>query len=186
MLLMCASVWRVELWRSRPQHVQSAQERPDVDCRDESSFDVADDLLQFAAVTHGRAGDEAFGGEPLLELNAATRGPRAIEEPDEVLESVFVPRSVTSARRSWAFEKCEALKSLQKSVTDCTHCWSDALTVKLRFTWPARLRDTPPNVPTTKKSSVCQPRRSVWKLTSTTVLSIAIGGIAPTRSCASQ
>ena len=68
------------------QHVESAQERPDVGCRDGFSFDIADDLLQLATVAHGLLGDEALGGESLLELDAATGGPRAIEEPDEVLE----------------------------------------------------------------------------------------------------
>jgi hypothetical protein len=63
---------------------------------------------------------------------------------------------------------------------------SDALTVKLRFTWPAMLRTAPPAAHTIKKSSVYQPRRSVWKVTSATVASIRIGGMAPTKSCASQ
>ena len=87
------------------QHVESAQERPDVGCRDEFSFDVADDFLQLAAVAHGRVGDEAFGGEPLLELDAATRRPRAIEEPDEVLE-----KRIRTAQR----DKREAVVVLRK------------------------------------------------------------------------
>ena len=85
--------------------MESAQERPDVGCRDEFSFDVADDFLQLAAVAHRRVGDEAFGGKPLLELDAATRGPRAIEEPDEVLE-----KRLRTAQR----DKREAVVFLRK------------------------------------------------------------------------
>ena len=68
------------------QHVESAQERPDVGCRDGFSLDIADDLFQLVAVAHGSCGNEAFGGEPLLELDAVTRSPRAIEQSDVVLE----------------------------------------------------------------------------------------------------
>ena len=85
--------------------MQSAQERPDVGWRDEFSFDVADDFLQFAAVAHGRAGDEAFSGETLFELATATRGPRAIEEPGEVLE-----KRIRTAQR----DKGEAVVILRK------------------------------------------------------------------------
>src|SRR5207244_2307443 len=75
-------------------HMQSAQERPNVGCRNGLGFDVANNSLQFAAVAHRRVGDEAFRTEPLLELGAVTRGTRAIEQADEVLQ-----KSIRAAQR---------------------------------------------------------------------------------------
>src|SRR5260221_10242380 len=67
------------------------------------------------------------------------------------------------------------------------HSSSLALTVKLRFTWAASLRRTPPAPSQViRRSSVFQPRCSVWKLTSMTWVSMRIGGMAESSNCASQ
>jgi hypothetical protein len=107
--------------------------------------------------------------------------------PAKCSSRVFVPRCVTRTSRSFSCENSVPLKSVQKSPTVLVHSSSAALTVKLRFTWPASLRENPPaRAQTARKSSVCRPRCSVWKLTSLSVVSMRMGGIAPTKSCANQ
>jgi len=67
------------------------------------------------------------------------------------------------------------------------HSSSAALMVKLRFTCPtSRAGAAPARAQTTRKSSVLKPRCSVWKWTSVTPVSVRIGGMLRTSSCASQ
>jgi len=67
-----------------------------------------------------------------------------------------------------------------------TQSLSEALTVKLRSPGPRAARGGARAFTDDQKIVGLQPRRSVWKLTSVTVVSIRIGGMARTRSCASQ
>ena len=117
--------------------------------------------------------------EPLLEVGAVARGARAVEQPDEVLQ-----QRVRAAKRN-EHEAVVVLGELRAfevfpEVADGLH----ALVVRradgeapLHLASEVAYRAARASQ-TIRKSSVCQPRRSVWKLTSLTVVSIRMGGIA--------
>jgi hypothetical protein len=61
-----------------------------------------------------------------------------------VLEQGVGARFVTRTSRSFSCENSVPLKSFQKSPTVLVRSSSAALTVKLRFAWPASLPESPP------------------------------------------
>ena len=61
------------------QHVQHAQERPEIRRPHRLAFEVADDLPQFPAIMDGLLGNESVSREPLVELGGGARCARTIQ-----------------------------------------------------------------------------------------------------------
>jgi len=66
--------------------VEHPQERPQVFGDDGRSFQSADDAAELVTLVDGLLRDETVERQPPLEFFAVGRAPRAVEQPDEILE----------------------------------------------------------------------------------------------------
>jgi hypothetical protein len=157
---MWASVWRVEVWRSRLSRYRTRRKGQ----RSAAESDRASiaPMIFWSSPQYRIAFSEM---SPLVRSrdsnSAASRAARAqSRRAVKCSSSVFVPRCVTKRRRSFEGSNgFPALKSCQKSPMALLHSSSLELTLKLRLTCPASLAVVAP-AHSIKKSSVCQPRRA--------------------------
>ena len=68
------------------QDVEHTQERPQIFGDDARSFQFANDVAELVALMDGLLRDETVERQPPLEFFAIGRAPRAVEQPDEILE----------------------------------------------------------------------------------------------------